>query len=83
MGNLIKLADKSGDARHWSVEQMLEDTLADVRSGKINAAKALVLFLDDTDNRYSIQIRNAGLRNSEKLALLDIAKSDTKRDMGY
>lgn len=83
MASVISLAEKSGNANHWTVEQMLEDLLEEVRSGRRTATKAVVLLLDDSGERYDIGYRNAGMRLSELVTLMDVAKTDVKKDMGY
>ena len=45
--------------------------------------KLIILALDDTDDEYAISWCQAGMKASEMVALLDVAKSCLLSDMGY
>ena len=70
----IRLVDHVDDAKRWSVEDMLHDSIQEVGSGERECSKALVVFLDDTEGRYNMGFSNAGLSASESVALLEAAK---------
>jgi hypothetical protein len=66
----------------WSVEQMLEDALSEVKERRSTPTKALVLFLDDRDG-YNAGFRNCGFSMSQGIALLEVAKAMFLREMDY
>jgi len=82
--NLTNLSDKSQSSLHTSPEQALREALKDV--GEVGALKkgrkVLILALDDSDG-YSISQYCAGLKNSECVALLNIAAKSIITDIGY
>ena len=71
------------DGSRWTVDQMLADTLSDVREHRKAPTKALVLFLDDSDDKYDVGFVQAGLSMSQAIALIDVAKSVILKEMGY
>jgi hypothetical protein len=83
MTKIISLAERTKDGTRWTVEDMLEDALNDIRAGRRLCNKAIVVFLDNTGDAYGISYAQAGMKCSEIVALLDIAKTDIKRDMGF
>lgn len=76
MGELLKLAEASGDSRHWTIEQMLEDALADIKSGKAKGTRAILLVLNDEGDSYDLVRWACNARPSELIALLESAKHD-------
>lgn len=79
---VVSLSDKNNDNRSWSVEQMLEKTLEELRSGRIAANRAIICLLDDKDGKYNNIFRAANLANSQSISLLEIQKIDLHRAMG-
>ncbi len=47
------------------------------------AEKLLVLALDDRDGAYAVSWRQCGMKSSQIVALLEIAKAQILEDMGY
>jgi hypothetical protein len=80
---LINLAEYADDARRWSVEQMLEHALEDVRSGKRTANKAVLLWLKDNEDSYDVGFIQAGMSAAEMLALAEVAKTLFLNQMQY
>jgi len=80
---VISLAERFEDATKWSVEDMLLDALERVRSGEKANKKAIVLFLDDTEDRYLHGFSQAGMAMSECVLLCEMAKTMFKDEMGY
>lgn len=75
MGDITSLAIASGDASKWSVEQMLEDALKEVREGKRGNRYAVLLTLDRGDGSdWNVGFHNAGLKTHEMLALVETFK---------
>lgn len=74
---LIELADHSEDSRRVSPEKMLRETLKEPLSDNFN--KAILLLIDDRDDKYNFGFRNAGMSMSEAVALLSIAKHHMTR----
>ncbi len=81
MAEISKLALHSGSNLSWTVEQMLEDALADIRSGSRTANKALVIFLDDENRKYNIGFTMAQLSASQAIALMRVQECEFLRLM--
>ena len=83
--NVIKLIDITEKTKHWSPEDMFEYYLKKMRTGdlSIQPNKALVIFLDDTGNKYDIKKCMAGLYFSEAIGLMEVAKIEMLKGMGY
>ena len=81
--SISQLGERAEDNRMISLEAMLEQALADVRSGEIKANRALVLFLQDEDDDYDVCWRAANISCSEILALTEVAKSLALGKMDY
>ncbi len=77
------LADEKSDSNSWSVEQMLASALSDIQKGERAATKAIVLFLDDSDEQYNVGFNQSGFRMSEAIALIEVAKITFLREMGH
>lgn len=67
----LTIAELKGDSRLWTVEQMLERALADLRSGAVQANAALLIFVQraesgsiDTESYY------CNLTREQAIALL-------------
>ena len=81
--NVELLADYSDSSMHWSVEQMMENELFDIKTGDRSATKAVVIYLDDTsDEGYDLSYSNAQLRNSELVCMLETLKLNIVSKMG-
>lgn len=83
MDKLISLARKTGIARFWTPTDMMNKEIVNLESGERNANKAIIVFLDDADGNYDIGFGNAGMENSEILAVLEVAKTMILKDMEY
>ena len=80
------LAQHTGKADQWSVEQMLSESLREVREGNgvaSSAKKCVVIFLDTADEGYDIGFMQSGMSMSECVALCEIAKARFMTEMGY
>jgi hypothetical protein len=80
MSKVISMADKSGDARLWDVEQMLQNALHDVRSGNRPTKKALILFLDD-ESDYLVGFSQCGMTTGESILLCELGKDRLKQEI--
>ena len=71
--SVIKLGHYSSQS--WTVEQMLEDSLEDLRTGKRKANKALLIFLDNNEkDNYNTGFSMAHLKASEAIALIRVTE---------
>lgn len=53
---------------------MLHEAISDLREGNRTACKAVVLFLNDEDDDYTIGFANSGMSSSEIIALIEVNK---------
>ena len=83
MNDVTHIGEKVEDNRLLSVEYVLERTLAEVREGKIDANRLLILYTKDTEGTYFPGYRAANISCSEILALLEIGKIMALEEMGY
>ncbi len=85
MNNVKNLADVSESAMMMTPEMTLKEALNDVgKSGALaNAKKILIIGLDDTNGQYDTTWYQSGMRMSDCLALLEVAKTKFLSDMGY
>lgn len=79
---VIRMANAVQDAKFWSVEQMLEDALDEVRAGK-RPGKAVVVWVDDSAKQFHVGWSQAGLNTHELIAALEIAKVLFLQEMHY
>jgi hypothetical protein len=82
---VIKLADRSANAAHSTVEDKLEEALHDLRGGQgviARANKVLIIPLADQDDGYAHGFYQAGMSMSECIALVEIAKTMFLEQMG-
>ena len=77
MSKVISLAERTDDNRKWSLEQMLEETLREVRAGEIRATKAVLIFVDDSEGRYDNGVRSCNISASDTIRLCEITKLDS------
>ena len=76
--NLIRLVDILDDATVWSPVDMLHDAKQEAIDKYKHIKKAIVIFYDEDniDNRKRIRWSQAGMRRSEILNVLSLAKDD-------
>lgn len=80
--NVIPIGLASNDASRISVTDMISNEAKRCNAGenhKFN--KAIIIYLNDEDQHYDIAWSNAGMRLSEIIALLDIAKHNIVNDI--
>lgn len=85
MTNTISMAERTQDGSKWSVEQMLEEALRMCRAGELGDS-CLLLDVDQGEkgDRFIVgQVFAGTLRCSGILALLEIAKIETLKEMNY
>lgn len=80
--NITYLADCTGDSMKWTVDQMLRDAVNEVSSGRRTPTKAIVIYLDDSDNGYHVGFSQSGMRLSEIVALTTVLNHILARDLG-
>lgn len=81
--SIVSLVDKSDSSAHWSPKDMMESEIEDIEAGENPSRKAIVLFLDDSEGRFHVSYSCAGLKSSEILSVLEIAKARILTLMGY
>jgi len=83
--NVINMAKKTDCSLHVSPTMALRDAMERVGSdGELSdCKKILILFVDEREDGFLVSGLNAGMKSSEGLAVLDIAKALTLEDMGY
>lgn len=75
MNKVTAIATKSPSSKAWSVEQALENLLADIRSGAINPVQLALIYMEDTeDGRRRPGYVYAGCNIAESIALHVIAQ---------
>jgi hypothetical protein len=75
------------DAKLWVPKDMLRDAIQDIEKAKPDetrsAPKAIVIWLDDRNGEYTISFNQAGMKSSEILGLLEVAKATILRGIGH
>lgn len=80
----IRLCDHTANAKTKSIKDCLNDDLECDEGAFENGTKCVVLALDDTTGGYNISWFQAGMKMSELVALLDMAKTLIKKEeMGF
>ena len=80
MDKVIKLCEKDDRASSWTVKDALEMALKEIEKESELGKQAIILLLDDSEDRYNIRQITAGIgKSSECLALLDVAKEDVMK----
>lgn len=74
--SVTSLVDYTGDSRYTSPEQLLRDALERLESGGRweGVDKLMVIALDDADESYATSAMQCGMKYSEVVALLEVAK---------
>lgn len=79
MSDIIKLSDKTDSSDLWTVKEMLEYNLEKVDKKK--RVKALIIYLDDSNGKYTVGVSSAGFhKTSEIVCLLEVLKMQTIAD---
>jgi hypothetical protein len=83
--NVTNISDKNNCSFSISPTRLLEEVLDELGDGKPleGYSKVLVLLLDDNDGLYDIKSYAAGIKGSQRVSLLECAKSQLVTDMGY
>lgn len=68
------LSSKATSCFTWSVEQMLEDALAEIRSGKLTPKGAVITFAIEEAGRIRVHSWRAQLSWTEEFTYLHIAR---------
>ncbi len=69
-----------------AIIRLLEEGIEDIKSGRRESNKAIIVFLTEGVNHpeeYSVGWGQAGLKMSESLGLLDLCKTMFINEMGY
>lgn len=79
--SVVRLVEKTQDARHWSAKDVLEAALKDVEQGKIGPNdRLMVISVGPRDSgEFDTHFLQTGLRASEMVMLLEIVKMDIYR----
>lgn len=83
--NVIKLIDVTEQTKHWGPADLLEYYARLIRDDglPIRPNKAMVIFLDDTDNKYEVRYCSAQQKLSECIAVMEVAKTIMMKKMGH
>lgn len=80
--SVTPISKNLNDSFRTSVSDLLVLSQQDGDAERFN--KAFLILLDQNgEGSYEVSFRNAGLRMSEVLALLEVAKTRVLADMGY
>jgi len=80
---IAHLCQVSESASVRSVESILEETLARLRSGDLKATQLLIIgFADLPDDEFSFWLRR-NCRNTDQLKLVAMAQSQILVDLGF
>lgn len=74
--------DQVANTGNRTVTQLLEDEIGE-QENRGNPDKAIIIYLNTAEDQYSVGWSQAGLKMSECVSLLDIAKDMFKREMNY
>lgn len=82
--SVVSLAHRTGTCQFWSLEDMLKEALDEVENGRFHKnSKAILIVLDDSEDKYMTSHKVVKLRYSEMVSLLDVIKASSLRAMGY
>ena len=81
--NVTELSEYSGSGLMRDPMAALKDVISLIEDGTIDPNKILILSLETKNNIYSISWHQAGMKMSECLPLLDVAKIRILQEMGY
>ncbi|MEH6784751.1 MAG: hypothetical protein V7688_12780 [Alcanivorax jadensis] len=80
--SVTPISKNSNDSFRITVADLLVISQQECDAERFN--KAFLILLDqDEEGSYEVCFRNAGMRMSEVLALLEVAKTRVLADMGY
>lgn len=80
--SVTPISKNSNDSFRITVSDLLVISQQEGDAERFNKA-FLVLLDQDGEGSYQVCFRNAGMRMSEVLSLLEVAKTQVLRDMGY
>jgi hypothetical protein len=80
--SVVSLSDKTENNRMWSLEQMLEQALADLRAGKLKANQAVLLYVDTENGRFRNGHMSVNITCSDSIKLCEVHKMDCYMAMG-
>lgn len=81
MTNIVYLATELNDGTKRDPHDMMIDFSDDIVNGKFKGKKMLIIGLDDSEDGYHILWKQAGMRMSEIVALLECAKKTVLSEM--
>lgn len=73
--NVVRLIDKTGNAKSWGPQDVVDALQEDIDAGKVGN-KMLVLHVDQSNGRFNTSFLQCGMSASELIMLLEIAKQD-------
>jgi hypothetical protein len=77
---ILSLAEQTEDALFYTPLMVLEDAIKDIKEGRRDPNKILIIMLDDRDNRYKTTWYNGGMSFSRMLALVEVFKARLIKD---
>ena len=84
MKEVAKLSEFSGNGNHRGAVDAVNDHKKELEEGALKGyEKVIIISLNDGNGEYSVKWSQAGLKSSEMLALLEVAKTTILGSMGY
>lgn len=83
MNDVILLGKTTCNALMISPEQVLAEVQRELKENTPPLKKLIVITLNEADGHYDINWRQAGMKISEIIALLELAKHTMIEEMGY
>lgn len=82
---VVHIGEKSNDNSHYSIEQVLEELLKDIRSGedKYKFNGMFIALVDRNPGFYDTGYRISNLSASESIALLEVMKVRMLGNMNF
>jgi len=81
MKNKVRsLAAHKGDGKAMQPIEALHEALSDIEKDLVQPSKLVVVMLEDHDGQYTTRFVQAGMKMSELVALLEIAKNNIITD---
>lgn len=84
MKEVAKLSEFSGNGAHRSAIDAIVDHKSEIEDGRLKGyEKVIIVSLNDNEGEYSVKWSQAGLKSSEMISLLEVAKMTMLGSMGY
>jgi hypothetical protein len=78
--SVIRLIDKTGSAKSWGPQDVVDALQKDIDEGKVGN-KLIVVHLDSSNEQFKTTFLQCGMTASEIVGLLEITKMDVYRKL--